>query len=182
MSKSRIKISAPAIHSRAEMETLVGDIAQLKIEEAKEKASLDEQLKKIRDTCEESLARIAAAIAPKMECARAWAEANPTEFAGLKSVEMLHGVVGWRIGQPTLKPLSGWTWDRVLETVKLLPRQFAVYLRLKEEVNKQAILTDRETLGAEGLRKLGLKVLQEESFFVEPKLTGVEKRETVEAA
>ena len=43
-------------------------------------------------------------------------------------------------------------------------------------------MADRDDLGADGLRVLGLRVVQEESFFVEPHLSSIENREQREAA
>ena len=37
----------------------------------------------------------------------------------------------------------------------------------------QNLLSDREVIGPEKLREIGLRVVQEETFFVEPKLTEV---------
>ena len=49
---------------------------------------------------------------------------------------------------------------------RLLPN----FIRNKPEVDKEAIIGQRDDL-AEFLPKVGLKVMQEESFYVEPKLT-----------
>jgi phage host-nuclease inhibitor protein Gam len=70
-----------------------------------------------------------------------------------------------------LKTLPGWTFDRVLQTLKTAGA--LDYIRVKEEVHKQNLLSDRESIGPERLREIGLRVVQEETFFVEPKLTEV---------
>jgi phage host-nuclease inhibitor protein Gam len=106
-----------------------------------------------------------------MEHARVWAEANPREFGEGRSIQTVHGALGWRLGGPSLRTLTGWTWDRVKETLKAA--NAAGYLRVKEEVNKQNLLADRDAIGAEKLREIGVRVVQEESFFVEPNLTDI---------
>ena len=103
-----------------------------------------------------------------MEHARVWSEANPQEFGAVRSIETVHGTLGWRMGGPSLRTLPGWTWDQVKENLKAVSAMG--YIRVKEEVNKQNLLADRETISAEKLRELGVRVVQEESFFVEPKL------------
>ena len=98
----------------------------------------------------------------------------------MKSLETPQGSLGWRIGNATLKTLSGFTWDRVLERLQALPK-FAGYIRQKLEVNKQAILVDREQIPPEELRSVGVKIVQEELFFVEPNIEEIENRQTSSA-
>jgi phage host-nuclease inhibitor protein Gam len=77
----------------------------------------------------------------------------------------VHGAIGFRTGNPTLKPLKGVKWEHVVDMLKA--SQQARYLRSIEEVNKDAILTDREALGADRLKILGLRIEQTERFFAE---------------
>lgn len=173
--KKRIKITRPAIRSREEMESVVGEITLLKNNQKMATAKMDEEIHVVRERYEGNLAEIAKSLDEKMELARNWAEAHPAEFGNAKSIDMVEGRVGWRTGNPALKPLSGWTWDRVLEKLKALGGLYLTYVRTKEEVNKQAILSDRETM-PEMPRLIGCRVVQEEEFFVEPKLTQVDNR------
>jgi phage host-nuclease inhibitor protein Gam len=170
----RIKLNGPALRSRTELEVTLQEIRDLTI--ARNKVALD------RET---AIAEIDARVGPflqdmttqltqKTEVVRAWAEANPSEFNGLKSLDTTHAVIGWRTGQPTLKTLAGWTWDRVLKKLSMFA---PAAVRVKEEVNKQQLIAARETLGDELLRDLGVRVVQDESFFVEPKLEEIENRQ-----
>ncbi len=105
---------------------------------------------------------------------------NQTElFAKKKSLEMAHGVMGFRTGTPKLKTLKGFTWASALQLTKeFLPG----YVRLTEELAKDKMLADREAmvttdedpLGAgksmiEMMAKCGIQVVQDETFYVEPK-------------
>lgn len=174
---ARLKITTAAPKTREEMEVLVGDIAALKIKERRLHAEMDLALKQVRDQFSERLANTTEALAGKLPRALAWAEAHPDDFGQAKSIEMLHGIIGWRTNTPSLKTLAGWTWDRVLE--KIRAGSWVPYLRVKEEVNKQALIADRDILGPDVLKTLGVKVVQEDEFFVEPKLTEADKREVV---
>ena len=178
MSKNRIKVPALKVPAtRAEMEELAGRIAQLKIEVQSITASMDRQIANIREALAPGLGELESQIAAAMESARAWADANPGEFGKAKSIDMTQAVIGFRTGQPQLKRLSGWTWDRVME--KLRTPGWSAFIRSTEEIDKQALLNERKTIGADRLREAGVRVVQEETFFVEPKLTDVETRETV---
>ena len=170
----KIKITAPA--TREAMESLVGDIAALKLEEQRLKNEMDAQLQVVRENYEGRLADNNDQLAARMPHALAWAEAHAEEFGGKKSLELLHGVIGWRTNPPSLKPLKGWTWATVLDKIKSLPAMIQ-YVRTKEEVAKDTILADREVLG-DGLRVIGCRVVQEDEFFIEPKLTKTEARVT----
>ncbi len=178
--KNRIKLTRPAIKNRSDLEGVVLAIAKLTLERNSQQTNLDQELTSIRAKYEADLTNLSQELDEKVELVRAWAEANPDEFKGLKSLDLVFGVIGWRTGQPTLKTITGWTWDRVLEKLKTV--DWLVYVRTKEEVAKQQIIADRETIGPDGLRTIGVKVVQSEAFFVEPKLQEIENRQTVETA
>lgn len=94
---------------------------------------------------------------------------------------MAHGVIGFRTGTPKLKTLKGFTWASALELVKtFLPS----YLRQTEEIAKDRLLADRdldkvgvtdnglilnEIPMSQAMAKCGIQVVQDETFFVEPK-------------
>lgn len=171
----RIKSKSPVIKTREEIEALVGDIARLKTYQQQTTALMDERITEVRAEYEQQLGDAEAELAPMVEAVRTWAEANPEAFGKHKSLDLLHGVIGWRIGMPTLKTLSGWTWDRVLEKLKT-SYPGLTFIRTKEEVDKASILAQRETLLDGDLRQMGVRVVQNEAFFIEPKLTEVETK------
>jgi phage host-nuclease inhibitor protein Gam len=175
---SRIKITSPIIQSRAAMEELVGEIAALTIEQRKLSAEMDRQLQAIREKYDVHLGELKKLVEEKTTVAQAWAEANPEEFKGKrKSIEFMHGTVGFRTGTPKLAKLKKWTWKMVLAALKLNTWGLG-YVRTKEEIDKEAILAAyrQKVLTTEDVTAVGVAVIQEESFFVEPKLTEVETR------
>jgi phage host-nuclease inhibitor protein Gam len=129
-------------------------------------AQKEAELKALDKTYAFALDDARAGIAESFDLIKLWAEANPAEFTA-RGLRLTDGHLGWRTGQPQLKTLTGWTWDRVL--ARLVEMGSAVYVRVKNEVDKQTILNNRDLLGSE-LAQMGVKVVQEESFFVEPKL------------
>ncbi len=89
---------------------------------------------------------------------------------------MLSGTLGFRTGTPALKLLSrAWNWQKVLEACQFI---LPAFIRNKPEIDKEQIIAQRDEL-REFLPKVGLKVDQGESFFVEPKLTEVETRQAI---
>lgn len=174
----RIKLQRSAVPvpiNRAEAEMLAGAICALKIEERQMRTDMDAQVKAIREKYEGIFAHVAQAVAPRMEALMQWAEAHPDEFQGRRSVDLLHGVAGWRMTPPAVKPMRGFTWAGVLDRLKELGR--LEFIRTKEEVNKESILAARET---EDLRELRVQVVQEDEFYLDAKLSQMSERETVE--
>jgi phage host-nuclease inhibitor protein Gam len=177
---TRIKKSAAAVPtpvSRADMENLVGQIAALKREEADQKLRMDKLIAKVKADFEESLAKVADDLKPLIIAAENWATSNSFQFGGNKSIKMLHGTVGFRTGNPTLAPLNKkWNREKITKAVcQYLPN----FIRDTPTVDKEAILAQRKDEAIVAVMPLcGMRVTQDESFFVEPVMTTVEKRET----
>jgi phage host-nuclease inhibitor protein Gam len=172
----RLKLKPPVDipASRAEAEAVLRRIAEVKLEETALKAEMDEQLTRTRKQYEARLAKLQDQLLRMLESLRAWAEAHPEEFGGRRSLEMLHGTLGWRLTPPALRPVRGFTWGAVFSRLKELGKW--EYIRTKEEPNREALLAARET---ENLRELYLEVVQRDEFYVEPRLSPAQSRETV---
>lgn len=177
--KTRLKLTArqTAIATRADLEALVREVAELTLTRNKQQTELDAALTKIRQGYEETLAVIDQSLTEKTELARAWAEANPAEFKGLKSLELTHGTVGFR-ASTKVKTLAGWTVAKIIAALKA---KFAFpdeYIRTKEELNKEALIAHRDAIPADELRLVGVKIVQDESFFIDPNIEPLENRQT----
>lgn len=179
MSK-RIKSKGPIIQTRPEAESLLGQLRAHVIARNALAAERDRALQAVDDRFKDRLLLLGSEIQAATEMLRAWAETQPGEFANARSLQMAHGVIGWRTGNPALKPLSGFTWDRVLEKLQSLT-PYKGFIRTKEEVDKAGILSMRDELVPQDLRNMGVRVVQEETFFVEPKLDEVDTRQVVPA-
>jgi phage host-nuclease inhibitor protein Gam len=176
----RIKLSpSTSALTREDAEVVARQAAILIIQLREAQNDLDQAITHARKQYEGRFSALDTAIKEQTTLLRDWATANPTAFGDKKSLELTHAIIGWRIGNPTLKTLSGWTWDRVLEKLKAIGSQ---YIRTTEDVHKQQILADRHILGDATLRELGCRVVQDEPFYIEPKLTEQPARITTEAA
>lgn len=131
-------------------------------------AAMDAEITKIRERNADELARWQQQKDTSLEVLQTYATENRDElFSKKKSMETAHGVLGFRTGTPKLKTRKGFTWAAVLE----LLRQFnPAYVRTTEEIAKDKLLADRdEEEMPELMQKVGIKVEQDETFFVEPK-------------
>ena len=134
-------------------------------------AEIELQCAKIREKRQADLTRLTAERDAAFETLQSFATENQAE----------HGVIGFRTGTPKLKTLKGFTWASALELVKtFLPS----YLRQTEEIAKDRLLADRdldkvgvtdnglilnEIPMSQAMAKCGIQVVQDETFFVEPK-------------
>lgn len=130
-------------------------------------AKMDVEITRIRDKYSGTLTDLQAAKEDAFEKIQSYAENNRDDFGGKKSIELTHGIIGFRTGTPKLKTRKGFTW----ESVKNLLKEFLPsYVRVVEEPAKDRLLSDRdvpETFSK--FEKCGIYVDQDESFYVEPK-------------
>lgn len=167
---TRIRTTSPLITTREHAERVLGEIAGLSIQRNSHRNEMDKAIQHIRDEHEPHLAAIDRSLKEKTDLLRTWAETNSHEFAKRRSISLLHGTIGWRLGTPKLKTIARRTWATVLETLKGTGRTDLV--RVKEETNKELILAQAASgsLAPSDLKAIGVQVVQEDAFYVEPKL------------
>ncbi len=181
--KNRIKTTAlPAAVSRDEAERIVSRITELTIKRNELTAEMDAEIAAARSRYETTLSNTDARIDLLTEQVRDWALANPEEFGKKKSLEFAQGVIGFRTGMPKLKTLSGFTFARVLNQLREVAWG-AAFIRIKEEPDKEAMISayTSENISERELRLIGVRVDQEETFYVEPSVTETEARQVVSA-
>ena len=142
--------------------------AKADAQSAKITADIELQCAKIREKYATRLAELEEEKTKAFETLQAFATENQAElFAKRKSLEMAHGIIGFRTGTPKLKTIKGFTWASELQLVKeFLPD----YVRQTEEIAKDKLLADRDATDMlPQMAKCGIQVAQDETFYVEPK-------------
>ena len=145
-------------------------------------ADIELQCAKIREKRQVELAQLTQERDKAFDTLQAFASENKAElFAKKKSLDMAHGTIGFRTGNPKLKLLKGFTWASALTLVK---KYIPVYVRMTEDVNKEKLLADRWLKEVEfnenettrkklpmtnAMAECGIIVAQDETFYVEPK-------------
>ncbi|MBR6174434.1 MAG: host-nuclease inhibitor Gam family protein [Bacteroidales bacterium] len=168
MAKTREKKTVYTGITSEQMEQAFAEYAKADARQQKINAEMDIQMAKIREKWQDELAKLTETKDNAFDILQAYAMENREElFSKRKSLETTHGIIGFRTGTPTLKTRKGFTWASVLEMLKeFLPN----YVRTKEEPAKDKLLADREDEEVAALfPKVGIAVVQEETFFVEPK-------------
>ena len=154
-------------------------------------AEMELQFAKIREKYADKLASLDADREQAFDVLQSFAIENQAElFVKKKSLEMVHGTIGFRTGTPKLKTLKGFTWASALQLAKkFLPM---TYIRQTEEIAKDKLLADRDLEEAvvydtptgdprdvtmkEAMAVCGLQVVQDETFYVEPKKEETDNR------
>jgi phage host-nuclease inhibitor protein Gam len=177
----RIKVKeTQPLATRAEAEAALGRARAMTIKKAALMAEREKARKEADSLHSERIGALDAEIQAEAEALHDWAERNKADFLGLKSLQMDHGVIGWRLGNWTLVKRTKLAWDKLVDSVK--QHLGADYVRAVEEVNRQRIIDDREKIAVAQLRSCGLELSRDDAFFIEPKLDQVEPRKMSEAA
>lgn len=155
--------------SRDSISEKVGIITANSIERERLVAKMNKQLDEVRANFAERIECCDAEVKAATEIVQAWAEAHRDEaFHGAQSIEFARGTVGFRLGKFRVVTTKGVTLDDVVKALHTLPwgKQF---IRSVEEVDKAAILANKDSLTAAQMAKAGIAIEQEERFYIEPK-------------
>lgn len=170
MAKSkRVSVSATAGITQLQYEEALAKYAAKDAEKCKIEAEIDAQLTEIRQEYESDLNLIVKEKDLLLATIHGYCVRNRDSlFIGKKSLDTLHGTLGFRNNPPSLTLLKGFKWEIVLENLK--EKKLTAYVRTVEEANKEKLLADREKEGVCNLfPELGVKVSQDEKFFIELK-------------
>lgn len=154
--------------SREAMEEAFGVYANADAEQRKLTAQMDSEIIDIRESYADRIAKFENEKKEAFEKMQVYATENRDElFTKRKSLETTHGILGFRIGTPKLKAKKGFTWAGVLELLKVKAPH---YVRTTQEVAKDKLLAERDLEDTKVIMEACcVTVVQEESFFVEPK-------------
>jgi len=169
--RTRIKAkSLPTPQTREEAEALLLRIGALQNAAARIEADMNDALATLKAQYEAEAAPINQEMQEKFQALHAWAEANrETLLKGdAKTAKLATGEIAWRTTPPKVSVRGV---KQVIETLKKLGlKQF---IRIKEEINKEAILADAESRQLAG-EISGITITQQEEFIAKPFETELE--------
>jgi phage host-nuclease inhibitor protein Gam len=168
MVKSRVKKVVVSGVTAEQAEAAFADFAKADAKIQHIQSKMDMEMTRIREKYADELAKLSETRDECFGLMQTFATEKREElFSKRKSYESAHGVFGFRTGTPKLKNMKGFTWASVTNMVKeFLPE----YIRTAEELAKDKLLADREKEEvAELFPKCGIIVVQDETFYVEPK-------------
>lgn len=168
MAKTREKKVVHTGVSADQMEMAFAEFATADAKLQKINATMDVKFTEIRDRYSDEIARLTEQKDKAFDLLQAFAVENKDVlFARKKSMDSVHGTIGFRTGTPKLKTLKGFTWGAV---TNLLKEFLPAYVRVTEEPAKDKLLADRDDEEVNGMfSRVGIAVVQDETFYVEPK-------------
>lgn len=156
-------VNLPVPQTRDDAADWLRQIGEANRDVARIEADLNDELARLKETAEKKAAPLRETVKGLTEGLKFWAEANRDALTGggkTKTADLGTGKVSWRLRPPSVR-ISG--MDRVVAAIKQLG--LTRFLRVKEEVNKEALLADPET--ARGIA--GVVIGSEgEDFIAEP--------------
>ena len=161
--------AAPTIQNRQQLDAVVENIVQLQLDRDELERTQDREITEIRQKYRAPLAELERYLTLETTWAESWARENPEAFDDKLSLRCTHAVIGFRTTPPRVDRASRkWIWSAI--ALKLADVAWGKrYLRVPApEVNKEALLADRAELSAAELRQVGLKIVQEERFYISP--------------
>jgi len=170
MAKSkRVSVSATAGITQLQYEEALAKYAAKDAEKCKLEAEMDEALTEIRSEYDADLNLIVKEKELLLATIQGYCVRNKESlFVGKKSIDTLHGKVGFRTNPPSVTLVKGFKWEQVVENLK--EQKLTGYVRTIEEADKDKLLADRQKEGVCNLFPvIGVKVSQEEKFFIELK-------------
>lgn len=136
-------------------------------------AKMNEEINKVKDKYQDDITEITDNLEEPYETLQVFAREQKTQWGKKKSFELLHTTIGFRTGTPKVVKDKKFTWDAVLELMKK-NKIFKAFIRSKEEINKEAILAEKNVaILGQLTEECYVSVDQDETFFVTPKIEEV---------
>lgn len=131
-------------------------------------AEMNAKINAIRDKYQDQITILNDAKDKQFEVLEVFATETQDNWGKKKSMELVHGTIGFRTGTPKIKFDKGFNSKSV---TAILQESFPDYVRTVVEMNKEQLIADREVDNFNTIcKKAHFTVAQDESFFVESKV------------
>lgn len=152
---------AALLSSWDDVDSCLKEIAERQRRVDAAKASAAAKITAINEKLEQEIGTDVALITRAETDIAAYTTAHQDQLTG-RSKQLTHGVVRLRAATE-LKPLNKWTFAKVLERLKELKRMD--FIRIKEEVNKEAIIDAK--MDPTTMATIGVRLVTRDSFSYE---------------
>jgi phage host-nuclease inhibitor protein Gam len=127
-------------------------------------SKLEEEKQQIDNKYLSEVTRLKTSMDEQLDLLQIYAQKSKDGWKG-KSLELVHGKIGFRTGNPKLIKDKKFTWDAVTE---LLKKAFPSFIRQTYEINKEALIAFRDDQDFKSIKDACyVDVIQDESFYVE---------------
>ena len=143
------------------------DFAKAKNKLLSIEAKMNAEIDKVKSKYQDDITDLNDSIIEPNAILQAFANEQQSSWGKKKSMELLHTIIGFRTGTPKLDKEKGQTWTTVTEK---LQQYFPAFVRTKVEPDKEALIALRDDESFDAIaKKCKISVVQDETFFVEPK-------------
>lgn len=165
------KATGLTVLSREALEAAVSEIATLKLQHAAARTALELEIAAARERCQEQLLSLTRQIEFREARVSHYCQKHRDElFPGKKSLDLEAAIVGYRTGPPSVEKCSKKdTWRTIVRRLEEVDWGCFYLTTPDPEVDKKALLADRDRLTAAQLSAAGLRFRQDEVFFITPK-------------
>lgn len=137
-------------------------------------AQMNEEINEVKERYKDEVTELSKQLKEPQEILEAFAKEQKANWGKKKSFKLLHCVIGFRTGTPKVTKKKGFSWEAVLKLMKK-NTIFSKFIRTTEEINKEAILAEKDEKLLYKLEDLCfVNIDQDENFFVEPKVEELE--------
>ena len=173
---SKKKEKAMMIGTREELELAMNVFAIKAAELKRLTAKMDVRIGEVRDEFSGDIAAISESMKPLADALEEWAELHPEAFTEKKSLELVAGKIGYRTSPPAVKTLPKVKEESAVRLVEAEECYAQKYIRMLAELDREAILASYacKEVSDETLKRLGLRVVQNETFYIDPQETKAE--------
>jgi phage host-nuclease inhibitor protein Gam len=163
-SKQKTKAGPHAPQTRDECAKAIADLGRTARALARAEASMNEEIASVTEAYQPKIDELKAAIELQTEVIRVWCEAHRVELTSgnkVKFANLVTGNIEWRKATDSVIAPK----DQAAVIALLEEKQLHRFIRVKKEVNKEAILADRDAI--KGIPGLSIRI-GKESFYVVP--------------
>lgn len=170
------KLEPCIILSREGLQAVTSELVKAKLRAAEIKVEMEKKIADIQSGYQAQLDEVNREIATKEAGIYVWAQKNRPEFGNRKSIDLAMAIIGYRTSPPSVEQIR--SKEKVGDIAARLPSVVdqasgfdgAKYVRDgAPTIDKEKLLSDREKIPAEVLALAGLRIVQEEQFYITPK-------------
>jgi phage host-nuclease inhibitor protein Gam len=177
------KLRTIPVVSREALDAAVAEVATLKLRFAAAKTEMELEIARVQERHQEQMLTLAKQIEIREAGIFVHCQQHREQlFPDKKSIDFLLATVGFRTEPPSVEKSSRKdTWAAVAQRLEASPWGARYVNNPEPEVDKKALLADREKFSLEQLSEAGIRFEQDEVFYITPK-SEVAARTVLEAA
>lgn len=165
------KIIPTIVTSREAMEAIVADIVALKLDYVQRTALMEKEIAEVQKRHQEGILSVAQQLQIKEAGVYTYCQEHRKElFPEKKSIDLLLATIGFRTNPPSVEKITRKdTWEDIARRLETTSWGKDYVTEPAPEISKVKLIADRDKLNAEKLRVIGVRIDQDEEFFIKPK-------------